>query len=115
MIGNIIAESPWEIARIGKFTASRISELFSEPRAKKDQGKLSETALGYVFEKASEIVTGTTRQVQNWAMEWGNQYEPEAAFRIKQQYLDFIYLGKESPEFFKYTDFSGGSPDGYDP
>lgn len=115
MIGNIIAETPWEISRLGKFTSSRISELFSEPRAKKDQGKLSESALGYIFEKASEIVTGTTRQIQNWAMEWGVQYEPECAFRIREDNPGFIYLGKENPEFFKYTDFSGGSPDGYDP
>lgn len=115
MRGNIAIQEEWEALRCGKFTASQISKLFSEPRSKKDkeEGKLSEGALTYIYDKCSEIVTGTIRQLQNWSLEWGNQYEPEAAHILYHKYPDFVYLGKESPKFFKYTDFSGGSPDGY--
>lgn len=115
MIGNIIAETPWEIKRLGKFSASQIADLLTEPKLKKDKeaGNLSETAKKYIRKKCSEIITGTTRQMNNWALEWGSNYEPEAAFRIRDQYPDFVYLGKETQEFFEYSDFSGGSPDGY--
>lgn len=116
MTGNIIAESPWEIARLGKFTSSRIDALFTEPKSveAKKNGDLSDSAKTYIKEKAAEIITGTTRQIDNWSMEWGNTYEPHAADILKETYPDMIYLGKQSPQFFKYTDFSGGSPDGVD-
>lgn len=115
MIGNIPVESKWEALRCGKFTASQIGRLFTEPKSIKDKeaGKLSKDAMSYIMQKCSEIVTGTTRQVQNWSLDWGNHYEPEAAAYLYHSFDDFVYLGKESPQFFTYTDFSGGSPDGY--
>lgn len=116
MTGNIVAESAWEIARIGKFTSSKIDALFTEPKSAeaKKKGELSESAKTYIREKAAEIITGTTRQVDNWSLEWGNTYEPYAAELLKETFPDLLYLGKQNPEFFKYTDFSGGSPDGVD-
>jgi hypothetical protein len=115
MIGNVIAETPFELGRIGKFTASRIDDLFSEPKLKADKeaGKLSDTAMKYVYEKLSEITTGTVRKMDNWSLEWGNNWEPVAAGKILESFPDFVYLGKENPEFFPYSDFSGGSPDGH--
>lgn len=116
MTGNIPAESPWEIARLGKFTSSQIDALFTEPRSKeaKAKGELSETARTYIKSRAAEIVTATTRQTTNWAMEWGNTYEPMAAEKLILRYPGMVYLGKENPIFFAFSDFSGGSPDGLD-
>lgn len=115
MTGNIPAESQWEIARLGKFTSSQIDALFTEPRSKeaKVKGELSESAKTYIKSKAAEIVTGTTRQVTNWATEWGNTYEPMAAEKLALRYPGMEYMGKENPRFFPYSDFSGGSPDGW--
>jgi hypothetical protein len=112
MIGSIAPETPWEVARHGKLTASKISTLFTEPKlvADKKAGKLSDTALKYIREKAAEIVTGTYRAFENYATEWGNTYEPEAALLIKDEYPDFEYTGKD---FLEFTDWSGGSRDGF--
>lgn len=114
MIGNIIAESPWELAKLGKPSASGISDLFSEPKSAEDKknGELSVTAKKYLAKKASEIVTGTIRQLETFSTTWGNDHEPEAAARIKEQYPDFEYYGKVNQVFFPWSDFSGGSPDG---
>lgn len=116
MIGNIIAETPWEIKRLGKFTSSEIDNLLTEPitRKAKEAGELSETAKTYILKKVSEIITGTRREVSGPAIEWGELYESEAAALIKEIYPSFKYMGKENPEFFPYSDFSGGSPDGLD-
>lgn len=115
MIGNIPAQNEWEAVRLGKFTGSRMNDLTTEPKLKADKeaGNLSATAYKYIMEKLAEFATGTTRQVSTYATEWGNEYEPEAAYEIKKRYPDFEYLGKETQKFFPYTDFSGGSPDGY--
>lgn len=116
MTGNIPAESSWEISRLGKFTSSRIDDLLTPPKSAEDKkaGNLGETAKTYIKERAAEIITGTTRQITNWAMDWGNTYEPVAAEQLLQVYPDMAYLGKENPRFFRYSDFSGGSPDGWD-
>lgn len=115
MTGNIPAETSWEIARLGKFTSSQIDKLFTPPKsaAAKAAGELGETAKTYVKERAAEIITGTTRQVTNWALEWGNTYEPIAAEKLALRYPGLEYMGKENPQFFPYSDFSGGSPDGW--
>lgn len=115
MTGNRPPQNEWETKRLGKFTASRIKDLLTEPKLKtaKEAGELSETAKSYILEKVTEIATGTTRSISTYATEWGNEYEPAAALRIKERYPDFIYLGKDNPKFFEYSDFSGGSPDGY--
>lgn len=114
MTGNIPAETAWEIARLGKFTSSRIDELLTEPRsaAAKKAGLMGETAMTYIKSRAAEIITGTSRQVTNWAMEWGNTYEPIAAEKLGLKFPGMEYMGKENPVFFPYSDFSGGSPDG---
>lgn len=118
MRGQLVPQNLWEKMRHGKFTASVISDLFTEPKTKKDQeaGKLSDSAAKLVRKKASEIITGTYRGFENDSTEWGNLYEPEAALEIRNKYgkenIEFIYYGKQSPEFFEFTDWSGGSPDG---
>lgn len=112
--GNIPAETEWEIARLGKFTSSQVDNLFTEPKLKaaRERGEFGETAKTYIKSRAAEIITCTSRQMTNWAMEWGNTYEPIAAEKLKIRFPGMEYWGKENPQFFKYSDFSGGSPDG---
>lgn len=110
MVGNIAPQNEWEASRLGKLTASKISQLLVKPRG---SDKIAKGTITYLLDKVTEIATGTTRQVSNYAIEWGNEHEPVAAQFFKQHYPDFKYLGKNSPEFFEYSDFSGGSPDGY--
>lgn len=114
MTGNIPAESPWEIRRLGKFTSSCIDKLLTPPKSKeaRERGELGDTAKTYIKSRAAEIITGTTRQVTNWALEWGNTYEPMAAEKLALRFPGMEYLGKQNPIFFPFTDFSGGSPDG---
>lgn len=112
MIGNIPAQNEWEINRLGKITASKIRNILVKPR-NKSEGELSKTTLTYLSEKVTELATGTTRQISNHSIEWGNEYEPVAARILKKRFPDFEYLGKETQQFFEYSDFSGGSPDGY--
>lgn len=116
MIGNVIAEYPWEVSRIGKFTSSCIDALLTEPKSAeaKKNGELSETAKTYVRGRAAEIITGTIRQVQTFSMDWGKQYEPEAAALLKEIYPEMEFASMEAPRFFRYSDFAGGSPDGWD-
>ncbi len=109
MIGQIIPESKWEIARIGKFTSSRIHELLTKPKSKED--KISATAMGYVNEKIAEITTGTIRAVDSPAIEWGNCNEPIASDILCKKYPGMTYHGKDNPRYFPLTTFSGGSPD----
>ena len=111
MIGQLTPETPWEVIRHGKLTGSKVSALFTEPKKKEDKaaGKLSDAAMTYIFEKASEVVTGTYRAFENYATEWGNTYEPEAALLVKQEYEDFNYTGKD---FIEFTEWSGASRDG---
>ena len=46
----------WWYRRLGRITASDISVLFAEPRAKADKDKLTKTQQSYVIAKASERV-----------------------------------------------------------
>lgn len=102
----------WEKMRKGKFTASEIWKLFTEPlrKADKENGQLSDTAKSYIKQKVAESLTGYKYSFTNRYVEWGNEHEPEAAFEVKQRHQDFKYV---SEQFFPYTDYSGGSPDGW--
>jgi hypothetical protein len=113
MTNYVFAETAWERARLGKFTASEIDKLFTLPRSKKAlaAGEIAKTAKAYIESRAAEIVTGCYRQLILWAMEWGTMTEPEAAGRLADFFPNMEYFGKNNPQFFKLTDFSGGSPD----
>lgn len=113
MIGNIYPSTEWELDKLGKMSSSRIDELLTPPKDKaaKDAGELGQTAISYVIEKASEIMTGTVRQMDNWSLQWGKQYEEDAAAELLVLYPDLEYFGLSNPKFFQLTDFSGGSPD----
>ena len=57
MIGNIYPQTDWERAKLGKFSASEIDDLFTEPRTNEEKkaGALSVSAQKYINKKATEI------------------------------------------------------------
>ena len=109
-----IAAEAWQQNRLGKFTSSEIHRIFSDPKSKadKESGLLSDGAETYIMERVAQILTGQSRQIENnWAIEWGNLYEPDAVDILRLIYPEIGYFGKENPVFFEYGRFSGGSPD----
>lgn len=113
MTNFVRAETPWEKARLGKFTSSEIDKLFTLPQGKdaRKAGEISRSAKTYIESRAAEIVTGFFRQVTLWSMEWGNLNEPLAADRLGEYFPEVQYFGKKNPLFLPLTDCSGGSPD----
>jgi len=73
---EIYSPAWWE-NRIGKFTASEIWKLMTEPRAKKDL--MSKTAETYIREKVYEILSGQLKQsIDSASTAWGHENEPIA-------------------------------------
>lgn len=106
----------WDKIRLGRFTGSGNGKLFTEPRAKadKDAGKFSQTALTYIEEKATEIVTGEAiGEFSSKATDWGNEWEEHAIRELAKSLGvtdDNLVL---KPHFVVYGDYSGASPDCY--
>lgn len=104
----------WQKDRLGKITASEIWKIMVRGKAK--DAYFGDTALKYIRQKVSEILTCEPNNGgrNNFsAMEWGNSHENEAVYKI-MQYTGFEieYYGVGAPKFFEYSNFSGGSPDG---
>lgn len=105
-------QDEWAANRLGRFTASQFYRLMTEPRSKadKEDGKLSQGAMTYVFECVAEHLTGkpAKEEFDSKATDWGNEHEPlaksiyEAVFDRRVDYSGFI----------NYTERVGGSPDG---
>lgn len=107
------AQSNWMLNRKGKFTASEIWKLFTEPRTKADKeaGVLSQTAEGYVLEKAVEIATGFRPKFTSKEMEHGIINEP-AGFSAFLDHIDLQGWEYCPNEFYSIDENSGASPDG---
>jgi len=103
-------ESKWLSLREGKFTASEIHKLMGTPRNKSEY--LSDTAKTFVYEKASELLTGIRKPIWGEALTWGTENEKEA-FEVFQQNQDefYTYYGGETYTFIPYGEYSGYSPD----
>lgn len=101
----------WLAARCGKFTSSEIHKLTGKGRNGDFFGLVAKS---YIMSKAAEILTGepANQRASTMAMEWGNAHEFEAITKYQEQYGTCEYFGGENPQFFSYTPFSGGSPDG---
>lgn len=100
------------MSRIGKFTASEIYKLFTEPKEKwkKDAGMLGDTAMSYIFEKAVEEMTGFRKQWSSKATDHGLGNEQDAMNAFKELYGIDVTL--TSSEFISINENCGASPDG---
>jgi len=94
----------WFEQRLGRFTASRISELLGV------RG-LGLTGEGYAFEKACEIVFGKDEDedFESYDMRRGTELEP-FAFNLFKNRNEFIDV--QEANFFPYGENAGASPDG---
>lgn len=96
----------WYNERLGKFTASGISNILGK------QG-LGKTGESYCFEKAVELVFGIDEEekFESWDMRRGINLEPVAFEQFKvNKYFDFIDVNQAF--FFPYGEDAGSSPDG---
>jgi exodeoxyribonuclease (lambda-induced) len=96
----------WFDARLGRFTASRISELLGV------RG-LGLTGENYAFEKACELVYGVDEEedFETFDMRRGTELEP-IAFRKFKELKQFEFLDVKESTFFPFGENAGSSPDG---
>lgn len=101
----------WFEARIGKFTASEIYRLMTDP---KGSAEFSKGAMSYIIEKASERITGySNRDFNSDAMAFGNEQEPKARMIYEIETGKTIQeVGFYSPMLLPYF---GASADGLIP
>lgn len=102
----------WRDARCGKFTASEIYKLMTDPRSKADKeaGKFSEGAMTYIKTKVAEEMTGLVHQESNaYPLVYGQDMEVNAKEYLRSvKGYEIIEVG-----FIPFTDHAGGSPDGH--
>lgn len=101
----------WKDIRAGKFTASEIYKLLTEPRAKADReaGIWSQGAMTYIVTKVAEELTGQVHTSSSAApLVWGEEMEPQAKdFFTKVTGHEIAHCG-----FKLFNEHSGGSSDG---
>jgi len=97
--------SEWHELRLGKITASRMSDVLSKGRGSAP----SKTAETYMMELLAEKLTGEPKPFfENDAMRWGTETEPQARamYELKSGY------DVKEVAFIERNDFVGVSPDG---
>jgi len=102
----------WNQARVGRFTASEMFRLMTEPRTNKakEAGELSEGAMTYVQTKVAEVLTGQPKaESYAYPLVYGKELEPQAI----EYFLKKTGFSYEPAMFVPFGDHSGGSPDGY--
>lgn len=102
----------WYFARLGRFTASRIGDLFSEPRSKADRlaNRPSKSALNYITEVVTEVIHGkpVVKSLDRVpAIAYGKKYEPEAV----EWYEAYHEIETQPSGFFVGGEWLGASPD----
>lgn len=106
MTGIVQGTEEWHAARLGKVTASRISDMMA--RTQKGWGA---SRANYMAELVAERLTGVrTEGFQNDAMRWGTEKEPEAreayAFSVDLEVVQVGFVNHPT------IPMSGASPDG---
>lgn len=102
----------WLDLRLGVITASRVSDILSEPRSKADKeaGKLSESSKSYMMQLISEICIKEHKQLYGKPLDWGVEHEDTA-----RSVFEFMHDKKviETPFIFGDEELRYGcSPDG---
>lgn len=98
----------WIEARLGKVTASRFKDVMAKGRSKAD--KWGKTALSYMNEVISEMLTGEMKEVSGKALEWGTENEPLAIEAYEEEKGVLVFPSG----LILLHEFAmiGGSPDG---
>ena len=115
--------------RIGRLTSSEMHKILkggTRPmtdtelanREKGDRRKTVDTMFGdgamtYIYTKVAEHLTGQSADEINFkAGEWGKMCEPDLILALEEAGYSVEYFGDNNAVFFKYGQFSGGTPDG---
>lgn len=96
----------WRKARLGRVTASRISDIVA-----KTKNGWASARKNYAADLVCERLTGIpTNSFVNDAMKWGTENEPHA----RDAYTDWLGVGVEQVGFIDHPSIamSGASPDG---
>ena len=95
----------WKQLRLGKITASRLSDVMANGRS----GAPSKTRQSYMLQLAAEILTGEAEDsFSNKYMDWGNACEPQARSMYEFDSGNVV----EEVAFVIASDRFGVSPDG---
>lgn len=95
----------WKNLRLGKVTASKLSDVISKGRG----SATSKTRESYMLQLAAERLTGEPEDsFSSKHMEWGNECEPQA----RSMYEFVSGNDVEEVAFIKHSDYFGVSPDG---
>lgn len=100
----------WHKARLGKFTSSRLKELMTNGRGQ-HKDSMGLTAIGYVQEVCTEVLTGQAKTFSSVHTDWGMEHEAEAI----KFYEDLAECKVLDVGFHPHKDDKlnfGGSPDG---
>ena len=91
--------------RGGKITASQFWKVVSL------KGKLTETAITYLYEVIAEIMTNglsiDTNEFSSIATDWGNEYEPIA----RKVYAEYKGVEVKLSNFTEHSLYAGCTPD----
>lgn len=95
----------WLKLRLGKITASRLSDVMASGRGDAP----SKTRASYMLQLAAELLTGTPEDsFSNKYMEWGTECEPQARSMYEFDSSNDV----EEVAFVVATEYFGVSPDG---
>lgn len=101
----------WKSQRSGMLTASNFPKLMTNGRGSTKMGK---TAMSYIKEVATEVITGISREFTSAATDWGIDHEQEAFEAVIAEVMPFEACG-----FYTYKGeddllrgYVGGTPDG---
>lgn len=98
----------WHKVRLGRFTASQVYQIISEPSKKTGEIKLTKGAKTYIVQTAIEQITGERlKDFENEAMRSGSENEVNAAKEYQRRNKVFA----TSTGFWCFGEHSGGSPD----
>ncbi len=107
------SSAAWDKLRLGKFTASKVWQLMSDPKLKADKeaGKFSDTGEKYIIERAMEESTGMPcDEAFGRAIDHGNEWEETALLALRDQLNAKMEL---KPAFGLFNEHSGASPDAF--
>ena len=114
LLESVKQNTAWDTARLGKFTGSRLGDLFVQPKTKSAQesGEWSKTAETYILSKVMEIVTGQAQDgASGAAIDHGNEWEETALLELQKAIGCSDEKINLRPGFKLFNSYSGASPD----
>lgn len=116
LLESVKQNTAWDMARLGKFTGSRLADLFVQPKTKAAQeaGEWSKTAESYIISKVMEMVTMIPADsAHGAAIDHGNEWEETALRTLQMEIGSPEEKTNLQPGFKLFNSYSGASPDAF--